>query len=204
MTPSRSCPSADPEPASAWVQRFATLPARRETALDVAAGAGRHTLLLRRLGYRVTAVDRDTDRLAALAAADPGIEVIAADLEQGGSPPFARRCFDLVVVARYLHRPLLPALVDAVGPQGAVVYETFARGHERLGRPTNPDWLLAPGELLELVLHAPQGPPSQDTPQGPPSRGRLEVVAYEHLAVEEPRPAVLQRIAALRRAPSPP
>jgi hypothetical protein len=85
-----------------------------------------------------------------------------------------------VIVTNYLHRPLLPLLVEAVGEGGALIYETFAEGNEAFGRPRNPDFLLRPGELLEAV------------------RGRLEVVAYEHGAVAEPRPAVIQRIAAVR------
>lgn len=164
-----------PSEASAWVRRFATLPARRGTALDVAAGGGRHSRLLAALGYHVTAVDRDTSALQGLA----GVEAVEADLEDGFPPPFAGRVFDLVVVTRYLHRPLLPALVAVVAPGGALLYETFARGHERFGRPTNPDWLLRPGELLDAV------------------RGQLRVVAYEQVVEDEP-PAAVQRLAAVR------
>jgi SAM-dependent methyltransferase len=163
-------------PPSAWVVRFAGLPAKRGTALDVAAGSGRHARLLTGLGYAVTAVDRDVAGLVGLA----GVEVVEADLEDGSAPPFAGRASDLVVVTNYLHRPLLPALVDAVAPGGALVYETYAAGNERYGPPTNPEFLLAPGELLESV------------------GGRLEVVAYEHGESAWPRPAVRQRIAARR------
>lgn len=174
--------STSPETPSPWVARFATLPARRGTALDVAAGGGRHTRLLRDLGYRVTAVDRDTSALEDM----HGVEVVTADLEGPARPPVVTGPFDLVVVTRYLHRPLLPTLIGAVGAGGALVYETFARGHERFGRPTNPDWLLRPGELLEVV------------------RGQLRVVAYEDVVVDAPRPAALQRIAAVRAGPGAP
>ena len=167
------------EAPSGWVVRFAGLPANAGTALDVAAGAGRHTRVLRDLGYRVTAVDVDVSQLQDLSGTE-AVEVVEADLEGGQPPPFTGQRFDLVVATRYLHRPLLPALVDAVGPGGALVYETFAHGHERLGRPTNPDWLLRPGELLEAV------------------RGELRVVAYEDLVVDDPRPSAVQRIAAVR------
>ncbi len=84
-----------------------------------------------------------------------------------------------MVVTNYLHRPLLPAIVAAVAPGGCLIYETFAVGNERFGKPSNPDFLLRPGELLEVV------------------RGRLMVLAYENLEVSEPRPAVVQRIAAV-------
>jgi hypothetical protein len=82
------------------------------------------------------------------------------------------------VVANYLHRALLPTLIDAIAPGGALLYETFAAGNERFGRPSNPDFLLQPGELLEAV------------------RGRLRVIAYEDLQVDEPKPAMVQRICA--------
>jgi hypothetical protein len=86
--------------------------------------------------------------------------------------------FDGIVVANYLHRPLLPTLVESLVAGGLLVYETFARGNERFGKPSNPAFLLAPGELLEAV------------------HGHLRVLAYEDLVVEEPRPAAVQRICA--------
>jgi hypothetical protein len=127
----------------------------------------------------VTAIDRDLSRLADLAS-DPGVEGIELDLENGASFPLGERRFAAVVVTNYLHRPLLPALVDAVAPEGLLLYETFAAGNERFGKPSRPDFLLRPGELLEAV------------------RGSLRVLAYEDLLVTEPRPAALQRIAARR------
>jgi SAM-dependent methyltransferase len=127
----------------------------------------------------VTALDHDVAGLADLAG-HPGLETLAADLEDGRPFPLAHRQFDAVVVANYLYRPLLPALVDAVAPGGVLIYETFAAGNERYGRPRNPDYLLEPGELLEAV------------------RGHLGVLAYENLVVDDPRPAAVQRICARR------
>ena len=171
--------SAGPLSASLWVVRFAGLiPAG--PVLDLAAGAGRHARHLRERGHEVTAVDRDVAGLADLAR-DEGVEILEADLESGAPWPLGARRFAGVVVANYLHRPLLPAIVGAVGPGGLLIYETFAVGQERFGRPTNPDFLLRPGELLEAV------------------RGRLTVLAYEDLEVAEPAPKRVQRIAA--RAP---
>lgn len=160
---------------SAWVARFVPLVPGGATVLDVAAGGGRHTRELARRGHWVVAVDRDTSPLDDLAA-DDRIEVVAADLEDGPWPLPGRR-FGGVVVTNYLHRPLLPTLVDAVAPGGLLLYETYAIGQQRYGRPTNPAWLLSPGELLEAVA------------------GRLTVVAFEDLVV--PRPARVQRIAAV-------
>jgi len=163
---------------SPWVLRFAPDAAPGATALDLACGGGRHTRHLAARGYRVTAVDRDLRGITDLAA-DKRVEIVQADLE--GAPwPLEGRRFDLVVVTNYLWRALLPRIVAAVGPGGMLIYETFACGNERFGKPSNPDFLLRDGELLEAV------------------RGELKVLAYECLEVAEPKPAMVQRIAAIR------
>ena len=128
------------------------------------------------------AVDRDADRLARLRGI-PGISPRCADIE-AGPWPYESQEFAGVVVVSYLHRPLLPRLLEALAPGGVLIYETFAAGNERFGRPSNPDFLLKPGELLEAV------------------RGRLIVIAYEELEVSEPRPAMVQRICAVNPAVS--
>ncbi|MBI1774735.1 MAG: class I SAM-dependent methyltransferase [Proteobacteria bacterium] len=175
-------PACDSSPqVSSWVERFARLVPSGGTVLDLAAGSGRHTRFFRRLGYRVLAVDRDIAGLADLAE-DAAVEVVAADLESGAPWPLGQGRFAGVVVANYLWRPLLPAILGAVAPGGALLYETFAVGNERFGRPRNPDFLLRPGELLEAV------------------HGALAVIAYEHLEVATPRPALVQRIAAIKPA----
>ena len=145
--------------------------------LDLACGSGRHTRLFLARGHRVVAVDRDTSGLADLAGHD-ALETLALDLEDGRPFPLGDRRFAAVVVANYLHRPLLPDLLRAVAPGGLLIYETFARGNELLGPPRSPEFLLAPGELLDAVA------------------GGLRVVAYEDLTVAEPRPAAVQRICA--------
>jgi len=151
------------------------------TVLDIACGGGRHTRFLLERGHRVVAVDRDLSGIADVLG-DPRVEALEVDLEDGGPFPLAGRTFAAVVVTRYLYRPILGDLVSAVGPGGVFVYETFARGHERFGKPTNPDFLLEPGELLDAV------------------RGKLKVIAYEDVVEEDPRPAALQRICAVREA----
>ena len=163
-------------PPSPWVLRWASQIRPGGSVLDVAAGAGRHGRLLARMGFEVDAVDRD----AGLFADPPSrVRLLEADIE-GGAWPYAGRLFDGIVVANYLHRPLLPLLVGSLEPGGMLIYETFAHGNERFGKPSNPAFLLAPGELLEAVA------------------GKLRVVAYEDLTVTEPRPAAVQRIAARR------
>jgi SAM-dependent methyltransferase len=161
---------------SPWVERWAPQIRPGGTVLDVATGAGRHALYLARMGFEVEAVDRDLEPFADRAAP---VRLVEADLE-AGPWPYAARAFDGIVVTRYLHRPLLPLLAAALEPGGILIYETFAQGHERFGKPSNPAFLLAPGELLEAV------------------RGRLRVLAYEDLTVAGAHPAALQRIAARR------
>ena len=143
--------------------------------LDLAAGAGRHTKLLLDRGFTVHAVDRDTAAVAPLAG--PRCTVEPIDFEIGESWQLGRD-YDGIIVTNYLHRPLLPALAGALAPGGALIYETFAQGNERFGRPRNPDFLLQPGELLQVFA-------------------TLTVVAFEQGEVTEPRPAVIQRIAAI-------
>jgi SAM-dependent methyltransferase len=163
---------------SPWVVRWAPLVRAGGTVLDVACGHGRHARCLAAGGYRVTAADRDPDALARLAGV-PGVRTVLADLE--GAPwPFAADAFDGVVVANYLHRPLFDALAASLAPGGVLIYETFMQGNERYGRPSRPDFLLRPYELVDAW------------------RGRLEVAAFEQGRVERPKPALVQRVCALR------
>lgn len=170
-----TAPHGSIEP-SQWVSRWAAMIRPGGIVLDVATGAGRHAKWLSLKGFEVEAVDRD---LSAFSDAPAGVRLTQADIESGPWPYDGRR-FDAIVATHYLHRPLLPRLVDSLEPGGVLIYETFAQGNERFGKPSNPAFLLAPGELLEAV------------------RGRLRVLAYEDLVVEVPRPAALQRIAARR------
>jgi SAM-dependent methyltransferase len=165
---------------SAWVERFAPLIPRRAAgaALDLACGRGRHVRVLRAHGLAVAALDRDPAALAAIV--DDAVEKIAADLEADGWP-FAERRFDGIVVVNYLHRPLFPALVRALNPGGILIYETFARGNERFGRPRNPDHLLEPGELLTAFA-------------------ALHVIAYECGALGGARLRVVARLCAAKIA----
>ncbi len=135
------------DPAAWLVDNEGLLP-RAGRALDVACGAGRHALWLAARGLAVTALDRDPARIAALQAL--GIDARVADLEAPGVT-LPQDAFDVVVVVNYLHRPLFPTLVGALARGGCLVYETFTTEQARLGRPTNPDFLLEPGELLRRL-----------------------------------------------------
>ena len=167
----------DVQQPSAWVRRFASAIPPGGTVLDFACGSGRHARLLASLGYRVVAVDRDEAALESLRGV-AGVMVRCLDLE-GDSWPFEAGSFDGVAVTNYLHRPRLDLLLGLLKPKGVLIYETFMVGNEALGKPSNPDFLLRPGELLERVGQ------------------RLFVVAFEQGQVSDPKPAVIQRICAV-------
>jgi SAM-dependent methyltransferase len=150
-------------------------------ALDVACGNGRHARWFAQRGCTVDAVDRDAT-LATQFAGDARIRFLAADIE-AGPWPYADRRFDAIVVTNYLHRPLWPALLAALAPAGLLIYETFAQGNAAFGKPSNPDFLLAPGELLRACAS-------------------LHVLGYEDGVVNVPKPARVQRICARRTDPA--
>ena len=160
------------EAPSQWVARWAPL-AARGPVLDVACGAGRHARLFAGRGLEVFAVDRDDQVLP-----DP-IHFVKSNLEDGSPWPFPGRRFAAIVVTNYLHRPLFPRLVESLDEGGVLIYETFMLGNERYGKPSNPDFLLRPGELLEAFA-------------------ALTVVAFEQGTLEGPKKAVVQRICVIR------
>ena len=163
---------------SSWVQRYAPLIPGGEV-LDLACGSGRHARHLAALGHAVLAVDRDAAALAA--AAGPDITVSEIDLEADGAAwPFGPRRFAGIVVTNYLHRPLVDAMLASLAPGGMLIYETFADGNAQFGKPSNPAFLLQPGELLEWA-----------------ARHGLRVIAYEDGVLAPPKPAMVQRICAV-------
>jgi len=164
------------EAPSPWVQRWAHLVAPGARVLDVACGQGRHTRFFAEHGAQVDAVDRDAAAAATLSDLS-NARFLAADIE-AGPWPYHGGLFDAVIVTNYLHRPLFATLIAALAPSGVLIYETFALGNERHGRPSNPAFLLSPGELLQRCAS-------------------LRVVAYEDGEIESPRPARIQRICAL-------
>lgn len=165
---------------SDWLLRWAHLLPAGASVLDLACGSGRHVRWLAERGFRVTAVDRDAGAVAPLHTM---AEVIVADLEDGGPWPLGERRFDAVLVTHYLWRPLLPTIVAAVAPGGCLLYETFTVGQESIGRPSRPDFLLQPGELLRATAG-------------------LAVVAYECGRLDGP-PRYTQRIVASRLGDGP-
>jgi len=153
--------------------RFAPLVRAGGTVLDVACGSGRHARALTDLGFQVVALDRDTEALSRFDAT----EKYLVDLEAAPWPLPGRR-FDGIVVTNYLYRALFPVLLDALADDGVLIYETFAQGNGEFGRPSNPAFLLGPGELLAHTTG-------------------LRVVAYENGFICRPKPAMVQRICAI-------
>jgi SAM-dependent methyltransferase len=165
------------EDVSPWVRRWSHLVPAGGAVLDVACGYGRHMRWFAARGHPVTGVDRLAEAISSVAELG---EAVLADIENGPWP-FAGRTFDGVVVTNYLWRPLLPAIVQSVAPGGVLIYETFAAGNETVGKPSRPDFLLQPGELLRACRE-------------------LRVVAYEDGFLDEPA-RFIQRIAAVRPCP---
>ena len=165
------------EATSPWVRRWSHLVPAGGSVLDVACGQGRHMRWFAGRGHLVTGVDRSPEATTAVAGLGRSVQ---ADIENGPWP-FPDERFDAVVVTNYLWRALLPTLVDSVADGGVLIYETFAMGNESVGKPSRPDFLLQPGELLQACAG-------------------LHVVAYEDGFCDHPERFV-QRIVALRKRP---
>lgn len=174
--------------ASAWIQRWSHLLAPGARVLDVACGHGRHVRWFAARGHAVTGMDRDPAALQALAdlVGDARVQVqaIQADLESDPWPLMMQgspQAFDAVIVTHYLWRPLLATILRSLAPGGVLLYETFAHGNASVGRPARPEFLLQPGELLQVCAG-------------------LRIVAFEDGFCTEPERFV-QRIAAVRQLP---
>ena len=163
---------------SSWVVRFAPLIPKGAIALDLACGSGRHSQLLAHLGYCVLAVDQDISSIQN--AHSSAITPKCLNLEEDAWPLLGSK-FGGVVVTNYLYRPHLDRLPELLEEGGILIYETFALGNEKFGKPSNPNFLLNPGELLAFA-----------------ARHSLKVLAYEDIYVDEPKPAMVQRLCAVK------
>ncbi|MDP3622220.1 MAG: methyltransferase domain-containing protein [Polynucleobacter sp.] len=176
---------ANPSP---WVVRFAPWIKTGGAVLDIAAGSGRHSLFLAQQGFTVLAIDRDAEALGLLkgAAGNLPITTHEQDLEGVNWPLLPDRLglVDAIVVTNYLYRPYLDALPALLAEGGILLYETFAHGNAEIGKPSNPDFLLQKGELLNFAL-----------------RHDLTVLAYEDLYQPQPKPAMIQRLCAVKGEP---
>ena len=176
-------PQHGSDPPSAWIKRWSHLVAPGGGVLDVACGYGRHARWFYELNHPLVLVDRSQAAMDSIASVIPAnaCEAVVTDIENGPWP-FAGRQFASVVVTNYLWRPLFPTLLDSLQPGGVLMYETFTQGHETVGKPSRADFLLHPGELLEVCQ-------------------ALRVVAFEEgfqQAADGSAPRFIQRIAAVR------
>jgi SAM-dependent methyltransferase len=163
---------------SSWVVRFAPLIPKGAAALDLACGSGRHSQLLANLGHSVLAVDQDISVIQS--GHSSTITPKCLNLEEEAWP-LAGSKFGGIVVTNYLYRPHLDRLPELLEEGGILIYETFAMGNEKFGKPSNPNFLLNPGELLAFA-----------------ARHSLKVLAYEDIYMDEPKPAMVQRLCALK------
>ena len=164
---------------SAWVARFSSLIVPAGRVLDLAAGHGRHARHFAAMGLSVLAVDRDRDALDSMRGLER-VETRCLDLETGDWPLAGER-FDAICATNYLHRPQFAHLLNALRSDGVLIYETFADGNARFGKPSRPEFLLQPDDLLQVF------------------GGPLRVVAFEQGEISQPVPAVIQRLCAIGR-----
>ena len=164
--------------ASPWVRRFADAIPKNGLVLDLACGAGRHTALLASLGHQVLSVDQDISMVESLNS--ESVQTLELDLE-GSDWPLVHQEFSAIVVTNYLYRPFLDELPKILTEDGVLIYETFAEGNAEFGKPSNPNFLLKSGELLALA-----------------QRSGLKVIAYEDIYLDHPKPAMVQRICAVK------
>lgn len=164
--------------ASPWVKRFAPIIPKDGVVLDLACGAGRHSALLASLGHPILAVDQDISLIESLQSAS--VQALKLDLE-GSDWPLLGKFFSGIVVTNYLYRPFLDELPKMLSEGGVLIYETFADGNAAFGKPANPSFLLKPTELLALA-----------------ERSGLKVIAYEDIYLDQPKPAMVQRICAVK------
>ncbi len=163
---------------SDWVARWAHLMPVGASVLDIACGHGRHMKWLAEKGHAVTGIDRSSEAIGA--AANFG-EVLLADIENNPWPLLNGdhvRQFQAVIVTNYLWRPLFPLITQSLAPGGLLIYETFSKGNETVGKPSRPEFLLQPGELLHAFE-------------------TLHTIAFEEGFLDSP-PRYVQRMVAVR------
>jgi len=163
-----------------WVTRFAPLIEPGGPVLDLASGNGRHSHYLNSIGFQVTAIDKNISNPI---QGSNNIEWLEFDLEDGGPWILEGKLFKGIVVTNYLYRPLFPVILNSLDENGVLIYETFCLGNEKLGKPSNPDYLLRSGELLTVFSE------------------ELKIIAYEEDTLGKNQTYMKQRICAIKLLP---
>jgi SAM-dependent methyltransferase len=165
---------------SPWIKKYGKIVPQERPVLDMACGAGRHSFFMNSLGCDVVAVDINPV-LKGLNDFQNNISVVTADLEQE-EWPFRKEEFSGIIVVNYLWRPSFPRIIESLAPGGVLLYDTFSQGNEKFGRPRNPDYLLAPGELMSLCTDD------------------FTIIDFHQGYMDLPAPAVRQSIAAEKKS----
>ena len=161
-----------------WVECYSSLIPSGGSVLDLACGSGRHTGMLLNKGYQVTAVDIDTT-LIKQNFSNKNLNIVKCDLESLSFWPFEKNSFLGIIVVNYLHRPLFSKIIESLREEGVLVYQTFADGHSRYGKPKNPDYLLKRGELKTVF-------------------DSMKIISYQHGYLSYPSQSIIQRICCVK------
>ena len=134
---------------SNWVKYcLEEIPYKQGYVLDLACGKGRHSTFLSNLGYNVLSVDIDRDKLNFFNGKLIKKKVI--DVEDINNWPLEKRKFNAIIVTNFLNRTIFPLIISSIQRGGYLIYETFSEGHQKIGRPTNTEFILKPRELMKL------------------------------------------------------
>lgn len=112
-------------------------------ALDIACGMGRHSKYLASLGFEVDALDISSVALEQLNDI-PHIHAKEVDFDTYTLP---KEKYDLIVCTYYLERKLFPQMIEALKPNGIILFETFLHHPDNERAPSNPAFMLKEGEL---------------------------------------------------------
>ena len=149
---------------SNWVKYcLEIIPNKKGIALDLACGKGRHSMHLSNYGYRVLAVDINQQSLNCFN--NKLITKKNKDIEDLKNWPLEKEKFDIIVVTNFLNRNIFPSIIKSINKNGYLIYETFSEGHQNIGKPSNPNYILKQRELISLCV-------------------KLKLIAYEEIYTE--------------------